>query len=297
MPRMRTLKPETFSSETLSLAPVVARWTFAGLWTYADDEGRGKADPRLIKAAIWPLDDDVTSTDVAEHLDILEKLGLLCHYECAGRRYLHVVNFHEHQRPNRPVPSKLPECSKTTHGGFGEGALGIHELLSESSVSPHGALNPNSFTNTPSTSPSGTTEGDGVGDGDVEITSENDERSSDPNEGRDDVARLCSHLADRVETNGSPRPRITKKWLDAARLLIDKDGKTEQQVRAAIDWCQDHEFWRSNVMSMPKLREQYDQLRLQAEAQRSRASPNGKYAPGSGSKVPPRDSYNPKDFV
>lgn len=275
MARMRTLKPEAFSSETLSLAPVVARWTFAGLWTYVDDEGRGKADPRLIKAALWPLDDDVTADEVAEHLDILEKLDLLCRYECAGRRYLHVVNFHEHQRPNRPVPSKLPECSKTRHGGFGEGTPGIHELLSEHSLNAHGALNANSFTNTPTPPPSGTTEGDVDGEVDGEGSSENAEQPSDLNAGRDDVHRLCSFLADRVEGNGSPRPNITKKWLDAARLLIDKDGKTEQQIKTAIDWSQDHEFWRSNIMSMPKLREQYDQMRLQAEAQRNRGSSRG----------------------
>lgn len=72
-------------------------------------------------------------------------------------------------------------------------------------------------------------------------------------------------MADRVEANGSRRPAITGKWRDAARLLIDHDGRTETQVRAAIDWCQDHEFWRPNIMSMPKLRQKYDQMRLQAQ--------------------------------
>ncbi|MFC6867577.1 hypothetical protein [Haloechinothrix salitolerans] len=82
---------------------------------------------------------------------------------------------------------------------------------------------------------------------------------------RPDVERLCTHLANRIEANGSKRPRITAKWRDAARLLLDRDGRTEEQVRAAIDWCQADEFWRANVMSMPKLRAKYDQLRLQAQ--------------------------------
>ena len=47
--------------------------------------------------------------------------------------------------------------------------------------------------------------------------------------------------------------------------MLDRDGRTEQQIHAAIDWCQADEFWRSNVLSMPKLREKYDQLRLQAQ--------------------------------
>jgi len=82
---------------------------------------------------------------------------------------------------------------------------------------------------------------------------------------RDDVERLCSHLADRIEGNGSKRPPVTKEWRDAARLLMDRDGRTEDQIRAAIDWCQDDEFWRRNVMSMPTLRKQYDRLRLAAQ--------------------------------
>jgi len=88
---------------------------------------------------------------------------------------------------------------------------------------------------------------------------------------RADVERLCQHLADRIEANGSKRPTITKGWRDAARLLMDNDGRTEDQVHRAIDWCQDDEFWRSNVLSMPKLRQQYDRLRLRA-AQDKRAT-------------------------
>jgi hypothetical protein len=88
---------------------------------------------------------------------------------------------------------------------------------------------------------------------------------------RGDVERLCAHLAGRIEANGANRPTVTQRWRDAARLLLDKDGRTEQQVQAAIDWCQDSEFWRSNILSMPTLREKYEQLRLQAQ----RANGNG----------------------
>ncbi|MDR1264352.1 MAG: hypothetical protein LBK42_01995 [Propionibacteriaceae bacterium] len=98
-----------------------------------------------------------------------------------------------------------------------------------------------------------------------------------PDTGPDErAARLCDRLADRIEANGSKRPNITRRWLEAARLLLDADGKTEAQVNAAIDWCQRDDFWRANVLSMPKLREKYDQLRLAA----ARASPAAK--PSSG---------------
>jgi hypothetical protein len=79
-----------------------------------------------------------------------------------------------------------------------------------------------------------------------------------------DVERLCKHLADRIEANGSKRPVIGKKWRDAARRMIDIDGRSEEQIRAAIDWCQKDEFWLINIRSMPKLRDQYDRLRQEA---------------------------------
>lgn len=89
---------------------------------------------------------------------------------------------------------------------------------------------------------------------------------------RGDVERVCGHLADRIEANGSKRPRVGPRWRMAARLLIDADGRTEDQIIKAIDWCQADTFWKSVVLSMPKLREKYDQLRLAAQ----RGSPNSR---------------------
>lgn len=92
---------------------------------------------------------------------------------------------------------------------------------------------------------------------------------------RPEVDELCFLLADAVEANGSRRPSVTKRWRDAARLMLDKDKRTVDQVKRAIEWCQRDEFWRSNVLSMPKLREKYDQLRLAAQRSTNgaRASP------------------------
>lgn len=102
-------------------------------------------------------------------------------------------------------------------------------------------------------------------------SSERSKSSSRPkrdiNAGRDDARRLCEHLAARIVANGSKPPTITVRWMDAARLLIDADGRTEDQVHKAIDWCQDDGFWHANILSMPTLREKYDQLRLKAQAE------------------------------
>lgn len=104
----------------------------------------------------------------------------------------------------------------------------------------------------------------------------NDLSSSSATPPRPDVERICQHLADQMIANGCKPPRITKRWRDAARLLLDKDGRTEKQVIDAIDWATSDDFWQANILSLPKLREKYEQLRLAAKRQRdtARASPS-----------------------
>lgn len=85
----------------------------------------------------------------------------------------------------------------------------------------------------------------------------------------DDDLTECEYLADWIERNGSRRPNITKAWLDSARRLKTIDGKTHEQVMACIDWCQQDDFWLTNILSMPTLRKQYDRLRLQAQRSRN----------------------------
>jgi Helix-turn-helix domain len=100
-------------------------------------------------------------------------------------------------------------------------------------------------------------------------------KSAGDSEPREDVERICVHLADRIEANGSKRPNITQTWHREARLLLDADKRTEERVHAAIDWCQDNAFWCGKVMSVPKLREKYDTLRLEAKRERDQLNGHG----------------------
>jgi hypothetical protein len=93
---------------------------------------------------------------------------------------------------------------------------------------------------------------------------------------RPDVDRLCEHLADRVAANVGTRPKIGQRWRTAARLMLDADGRTEEDAHKAIDWCQANHFWLKNVRSMEKLRQHYERLRLDAiDEQRKKARPSG----------------------
>src|SRR5690606_9826093 len=86
---------------------VRARLTWLGLWTHCDDYGRCRNNVKLIKAAVWPLDDD-SLRDVAEDLDALENAGLIFKYEVAGKSYLQVRGWAEHQKVERPSRSNIP---------------------------------------------------------------------------------------------------------------------------------------------------------------------------------------------
>lgn len=99
-----------------------------------------------------------------------------------------------------------------------------------------------------------------------------DDSSNDDTNRREDVERVCAQLRQRVINNGKPAHRvmITQGWRTSARLLIDRDGVSEDKIIRAIDWVQDHDFWHSRVRSMPKLREKYFELRDQAQRDRKR---------------------------
>ncbi len=130
MARIRSVKPEMRRSLVVSGWPYAVRWTFVGLPGYLDDEGRGHDDTRLIKAELYPLDDDMTSRKLNHHLAQIADTGPLCRYEVDGKRYLHITTWAEHQRVNRPTPSRIPPCP------IHEKDVSAHGRLSEAS-SPH----------------------------------------------------------------------------------------------------------------------------------------------------------------
>lgn len=107
MARIRTIKPSFFASESVSLLPMRTRLTWIGLWTHCDDEGRCQDNVKLIKAALWPLD-DVSLKDVESDLNTLADRRKITRYEVDGRRYLQIRRWHDHQRINRPSPSHIP---------------------------------------------------------------------------------------------------------------------------------------------------------------------------------------------
>lgn len=94
MARIRTIKPEFFtSSDIVSLTPL-ARVFYVALWCEADREGLLSWNENTMKMRYLP-GDDVYVSDIA---DELEEAGLIVFYDGEdGKTYVEIPTFKEHQ--------------------------------------------------------------------------------------------------------------------------------------------------------------------------------------------------------
>jgi len=138
---VRNIKRDFFRSPSLALCSIPARLTFQGLWLEADGCGRGYADPRVIKGAIWPLDDAITHTKVDGHLRELAETGHIVLYETAGKRYYAVLGWEKHQSSSYrrgeaqyPAPPGSVEDGPACHVYFMQRADGMVKIGSSLDV-------------------------------------------------------------------------------------------------------------------------------------------------------------------
>jgi len=110
MARIRTIKPEFWSSEDMAgLCPNTKLLAIA-LLNYADDEGYFKSHPALIKSFAFPFQD--ASTNVPAMLESLREIGYLDIRICdEGKQYAHIINFNKHQRVDKPKASEIAPLS------------------------------------------------------------------------------------------------------------------------------------------------------------------------------------------
>lgn len=107
MARIRTIKPEFFTSEdVVSLTPM-ARLLYIALWCEADREGRLAWKPRTFKIRYFPAD----NCDVDEMSEELLTRGMVVQY---GEGLAHIPKFLSHQHINpREAQSELPAPTRS----------------------------------------------------------------------------------------------------------------------------------------------------------------------------------------
>jgi hypothetical protein len=119
MARIRTIKPEFCQSESMGRISREARLLFVQMWTLADDAGRLRASSRMLASLLYPYDDDVPGL-INAWLSELEDQGCILQYEADNTRYAEICNWLDHQKIDRPSPSKIPS--------FDEGSPATREV-------------------------------------------------------------------------------------------------------------------------------------------------------------------------
>lgn len=126
MARIRSIKPEFWTSEQVMECSLNARLMFIGLWNFCDDAGRHPLSPKQVKALIFPAD-DISSDDVSRMFAELEANDLIRIYVVDGKEYFQVTGW-KHQKIDKPqspkYPSPISECSPNGIDGKDEGEEG-----------------------------------------------------------------------------------------------------------------------------------------------------------------------------
>ena len=249
MPRIRTLKPEFFTSPSTAAVDFPVRIFFQAMWCWADDFGIGETNLNGLLGFAFPDDDGFSAQDLRRFCaDVAQHFGVVF-YSVRGRHYYYVPSWENHQklekrsgRRKHPTPDDPDATPDLRFQACADSAP-------ESRRGSGADLRKN---------------GAGTGEQGNRGTGEQG-NSSSAMPPREDVESLCTHLRDRIVGNGG-KAAIGSKWRTDGRLLLDRDGVDLAQAHRLIDWCQDDSFWHTNILSMTKFREQYQALLMKAKA-------------------------------
>ena len=118
MPRIRTIKPEFWSDEKLSMLSAIDRLVFLGLIGMADDFGRLHDNIKVIDAFVFPN----SSETVRESVENLSRIGRIRRGKSSnGASIIEIANWSKHQRVDKPqTATALPAIHCETNKNAGE---------------------------------------------------------------------------------------------------------------------------------------------------------------------------------
>lgn len=111
MARKRMISPEIWQSEDFSKLSILARLTFIGLFSNADDEGRGRAKAAYLKSIIYPYDEGMRVADIDKALSEIAQNMSVTFYTHDGNEYYFLDNWCAWQKVEKPQTSKIPALS------------------------------------------------------------------------------------------------------------------------------------------------------------------------------------------
>lgn len=242
MPEGRMLKKLISTSQKLAkLKSDSARLLYTWLLPHLDIEGRFSADPNIVKGYVVPRL-KMSPRKINDYLEDMVRNDLIIIYEINGDKFLQLKKFKDFQilREKRESKSQIPAPPKnsiTTPGVPTENSSTSKVKESKSKVKESKSLCLEKFQ-----------------DEDIRLT------------------QLLIDLMTENNPNSSILRRLTPKrqeiWIDECRKLREIDKRNAEQIEQIIIFSQNDSFWKSNILSMPKLREKFDQLWLKAKKQK-----------------------------
>lgn len=145
MARIRSIKPDFWTSEQVMECSPVTRLMFIGMWNFADDHGRIPANPKTIKAQVFPIDEGITSENVRGMVDELSTNGLVLRYTVDNKDFLLITGW-RHQKIDKrqpakypPPPESLPEHSPNVPRMVSTDRIGSEGKVRKKDAAPDGA--------------------------------------------------------------------------------------------------------------------------------------------------------------
>lgn len=112
MARKRMIDPNIWQSEDFGKLSTLAKLVFIGLFSLADDEGRGRCNPIYLKSTLFPYEEGIRSADVDKTLSEISSNMSVVFYSCDGSSYYSLYNWNTWQKIDRPSESKIPEFNE-----------------------------------------------------------------------------------------------------------------------------------------------------------------------------------------
>lgn len=257
--RIRSIKPEFWSSDDVTELTWYERLVWIGLWSYVDDNGVGRDRLASICGDLFSGDVErdprETFARVSKALSALAEKGRIRRYEVNGRKYLLIEGWSRHQRIVNPSKSRNPlptGHSSDSSIDLARSSQGSSERVTTGTEEPRNRV---------------TEEGS----------------SSDAADAAPDAAKpaavsteartFCDLLLVLMAQNDErPRPaKVPDKWLLAADRMFRIDNRDGATALGLLRWAKQDDFWSPNIQSPAKFREQY--VKLQAAAKRAVSTP------------------------
>ena len=103
------IDPNIWQSEDFSKLSTLGKLVFIGLFSLADDEGRGRCNPVYLKSTLFPYEEGIRSADIDKTLSEISSNMSVIFYSCDGSSYYSLYNWNIWQKIDRPSESKIPE--------------------------------------------------------------------------------------------------------------------------------------------------------------------------------------------